>query len=829
MDDALLDVILGRVDDSELSEEATDLLVAACLGDDALAEAVAGSPPARPRPTPPPSPNGDGPDGSRRPGTFLAAVTVEGFRGVGPASTLTLPPGPGLTVVVGRNGSGKSSFAEGLQMLLTGSLPRFESYAVLRDGWRNLHQRHPTRVRAEFHIEGAVGATIIERSWPEHGDLDDSTVVVRTPDGESHDLDVLGWAEHLSTHRPFLPHDDLESMFEARPSALYDQIATALGLGDLSDAQDRLARHRRELQQDVKSARAEQQDIIDVLDTLDDERADALRELLVARTVDIDAVARLVTGTEPDPRGSVVDVLRRLAHLPGPDPAACAQAGRRLRRAAAELEAVADTEAAQARALAGLLRDALRVHDLHPDTSDCPVCGTAGVLDAIWRDRTTAQIARLEREAAEADRAHHEAADAVRAARALIEAVPPVLRDRTPAPDPGVDIEGLATAWAAWSTPPDVRADRPDDLRRLADHLSGADALAEEVEAVRRAATDELARREDRWTPIAERTASWVDRWRQAVAAQQLVAHLEAAERWLKATHDEIRNERFRPIAEQARANWQALRHESNVDLDALRLAGSNTKRRVVLDATVDGADTSALGVMSQGEINALALSVFLPRATMPDSPFRFVVIDDPVQAMDPAKVDGLARVLHEAAQTHQVVVFTHDDRLPNALRRLDLGASIIEVTRRPGSVVQIAPAGDPVSRALSDARAVIRDQKVPPDVKRRVVPGQCRLAVEAAVRDIILRRELAAGRPHYEVDKLLADARSLHDKLALAFGYDPNADVDVGMLLAAVDPRHATAYRDLNAGAHGNYTGSLDALFASTRQLVDALVEELA
>jgi predicted HAD superfamily Cof-like phosphohydrolase len=32
---------------------------------------------------------------------------------------------------------------------------------------------------------------------------------------------------------------------------------------------------------------------------------------------------------------------------------------------------------------------------------------------------------------------------------------------------------------------------------------------------------------------------------------------------------------------------------------------------------------------MSQSEVNALALSVFLPRARLPASPFRFLVIDD--------------------------------------------------------------------------------------------------------------------------------------------------------------------------------------------------------
>ncbi len=60
------------------------------------------------------------------PGVYLGAITVAGFRGIGPATTLPLQPGPGLTLVVGRNGSGKSSFAEAAEVLLTGTSLRWE-------------------------------------------------------------------------------------------------------------------------------------------------------------------------------------------------------------------------------------------------------------------------------------------------------------------------------------------------------------------------------------------------------------------------------------------------------------------------------------------------------------------------------------------------------------------------------------------------------------------------------------------------------------------------------------------------------------------------------
>lgn len=71
---------------------------------------------------------------------FLAAIHVEGFRGAGPPATLPLRPGPGLTLVTGRNGSGKSSFAEAAELTLTGDSRRWPGRTVVwRKGWRNLH------------------------------------------------------------------------------------------------------------------------------------------------------------------------------------------------------------------------------------------------------------------------------------------------------------------------------------------------------------------------------------------------------------------------------------------------------------------------------------------------------------------------------------------------------------------------------------------------------------------------------------------------------------------------------------------------------------------
>jgi hypothetical protein len=223
----------------------------------------------------------------------------------------------------------------------------------------------------------------------------------------------------------------------------------------------------------------------------------------------------------------------------------------------------------------------------------------------------------------------------------------------------------------------------------------------------------------------------------------------------------------------------------------------------VELDVTVDGVEGAALGVMSQGELHALALSLFIPRATLPESPFRFVVIDDPVQSMDPARVDGLARVLNEAAKDRQVVVFTHDDRLPEAVRRLGIEATVREVTRRENSHVQVRTAKDPVVRYIEDAISVAKTANMPAPAARRVIPGLCRLAVEAACTEAVRRRRLGRGDRYAAVEELLEDVNGGKPLAALAIFDDSERAGDVLGFLNKQGREVADVFQFVNEGAH--------------------------
>ena len=236
---------------------------------------------------------------------------------------------------------------------------------------------------------------------------------------------------------------------------------------------------------------------------------------------------------------------------------------------------------------------------------------------------------------------------------------------------------------------------------------------------------------------------------------------------------------------------------------------------------------------MSQGEFNALGLALFLPRATAAASPFRFVVLDDPVQAMDPAKVDGLARVLAELGQTRQVVVFSHDDRLPESLRRLARPATVCEVVRSDRSGVDVRAVTDPVAAALDDARALARTEDLPDDLRVVGVAGCCRDALEAACLEVLRRVRIGRGTRHEDVDRVWAAARTTTARVSLAVFDDPDRTGDVYARLNRWGNWATPCLKALNARSHGSgrRTGSSPAGGAWTADLVgdtERLVREV-
>ncbi|MET7904789.1 AAA family ATPase [Streptomyces sp. NPDC005355] len=729
---------------------------------------------------------------------YLDSVSVEGFRGIGPRAWLNLSPLPGVTLVVGRNGSGKSSIAEAIETAFTGTNMRWLGQDATRTStWRNLHDGAKTEVGVKLAIEGDTGRSTLTRTWTGN-DVGDCAGTFRRPGHGTVPLDQVDWKQALTDYRPFLSYVDLGRMISGKPAQMYDSIATILGLGHINAAYNRLGQQEKALGDAVKAAKNEVPELKDALYALqDDERAvQALVAIETKSRPDFEALEGLVAGLPAADDGLLAE-LRAAVDMRGPDLEQVGAAVDRLREALAGVEDVRSTGAEDALQRANLLEKALAHNNRHPDEESCPVCGTEQVLDVAWAAGASAQIAMLRQEAKTAEDARSELRSAARAAQNLVQTP-----QRIPA--------ALTDPWNAWLACRTV-SDPSELAQRVHDTaLTLADACA----AVKDNAARELEKRDERWRQLVTRLASWTQKARAAAEGEPRLRHVKKARAWVKALAAELREKRMEGFTGHSQRIWEKLRQESDIDLQSVSLQGSEkaTVRKLVMDVTVDGEEASALSVMSQGEQHSLALSLFLPRAATADSPFGFIVIDDPVQSMDPAKVNGLAQVLHELGEHRQVIVFTHDTRLQRAFTTQELPVTVFEVERGKSSKVHVKPVIDPVRQAIGDARALASTENLPEAARTHVLPSLCRIALENAFVEAACVQHHRSGGSERDLQSAVADADKLMKMAALAFFGDIGRSSDVYReLRTRCGPRSVDLLKQCQSGAHATGTRIAD------------------
>ena len=745
-------------------------------------------------------------EGNEASSVYLHDITVSGFRGIGPEVTLEVPPGPGLTVVVGRNGSGKSSFAEGFELLLTGDTYRWSGKSrVWKEGWRNLHSGSTPRIRARFQVAGKRGHTVVERSWAQSAKIERSIGSAQHHGEKRTNLRGIGWEAALDLYRPLLSYDEL-GLIAAGPTSLFDTLTAVLGLEPLDRATRTLSAARRKREKLNESVTKElRNDILPALKDLDDDRADEAFRALTKREWDLDRIVGLGSMSSSDQ-----DSLRRLAELEVPSEQEVRSVVEELRTAQDEFEGLVGSGARQAHQLVQLLESAINHHKQHGDDS-CPVC-SVGTLDMQWRQSAETHVDGL-----------RVLADRFRVAKRSLEVAVASAQALTKMPDvpssTTIVNDSLLDVWSRWQTLPDDTGAIPEHL--LAHHVE----VRQEASAIADQARTLHSEREEKWASLSSQLMVWQSMAHKALSTRQTVLGIKTAERALKRLVRSLRSARWAPIETEALRLWENLRLQSNVDLRSVQLVGTHTLRRVDLTVDIDGAPAQALAVASQGEISCLALSLFFPRAMLFESPFRFLVIDDPIQAMDPARVDGLARVFSEVAEKRQLVVFTHDDRLTESLRRLQIAHTCKQVTRRSGSIVEVRETLDPMRQCFWDARAVAQDDGLLASVASDVIPGMCREGLEAACIHVVRRRRLGRGEPHMAVEDTLERARTLTQKTALVLFDDINRGSEVSRRITKEWGRRFTdAFWAANRGAHVGYSGDLADLINDCQGLAERI-----
>ncbi|MDP3968993.1 MAG: ATP-binding protein, partial [Nocardioides sp.] len=447
-------------------------------------------------------------------GTFLTSVKVEGFRGIGPATTLRLDPRPGLTIVAGRNGSGKSSLAEALELVLTGETYRWRNKSTMwSEKWRNLHHAH-AQVRVGL-VEEARGPVAVATSWADgQADLTvRETRTQRTVDGQvqpqQDGLGDLGWSRPLEQFRPMLSYDELGALLAQGPSKLYDALASILGVEQISDALKRIQARLKDLKAPQSAANTQRKTLQAEAAQLGDERAGDAAVLLNKTTPDSATLRALATGTAAPPAGPI-GALRALTSVAFPASAnQVAQVADQVRSAVASVADSAATVSQRELARLEVLEAALQLHADHGEMN-CPVCWRTD-LDDDWRAMSAGLAADLRRQMSDLANSQQTLRIAVGELAKLRAFRPTALQD-SPLPATDDAVAAARTAWDRFLALP-AGDDTAAHLAR-ADHIeTQVRPLLDSLETLRATAAAELDRLNDVWQPLASRIAAWCDAW----------------------------------------------------------------------------------------------------------------------------------------------------------------------------------------------------------------------------------------------------------------------------------------------------------------------------
>lgn len=727
---------------------------------------------------------------------WLAHLRVTGFQGIGQAVEVEFDPQPGLTLIIGRNGAGKSSLAEALQIAITRTSSRWEGKTkAWKDGWRNLHSTEKPTVETGFLIEGSGDRLDMTARWAGSSPTPKVTI---SRGSETISDSALGWREVLDVYRPFLAYTELGALLGGKSTVAHDALMRGLNLSELDGAIKALRSEAAGRSRLWTTALDRAEDLRQHLEQYDDPRASRAVVALRTRQPQLDVIAEILSGSDPQVAQGI-EALRSATTIRPADPAAIERAAEELTAAVKARSQVAATEAGRDLGIAELLARALAFHSDHGE-SDCPICG-AGRLDDDWREQAAREEQSLRARATAATSAERRL---TMARRALEQTLPTELPSLSALVPLGIEVEGPLRGLEALISVRNIE----DDAERAATAVERAKVVELAFGTIRAEAEKAIRAQEDIWRELHPRIVAWYHDAREAERAHQWYEPIKAAQKALEQILEELRAERWAPIAAEVVELWDELRINSNVGIGSPQLAGTATNRRIEYELNVDGNENATIGVMSQGELTALALALFLPRVTLPDSPFKFVILDDPVQSMDMSRVDGLARVLQRLSRHRQIIVLTHDERLREALLRQHIPATVHRVSRAPNSVVSIRQVSTPWEMHHDDAMALSAGN-IPVELARVGVPVLGRLAIESKCMHVIRGSVVSAGGSHDDADEILGRLPRLNDRVAYArFGESDRVGELYADLNRAWGGWAVDTLKACSEGSHGEFTG---------------------
>ncbi|MFG3709299.1 hypothetical protein [Micromonospora sp. NPDC047730] len=681
---------------------------------------------------------------------FLRSLQVQGHVGIGETPlVLKLPPTPGIVVISAPNGTGKTSAADALRHVLSGGVARKYELA-----------------EANLHYEDRTIQAVVTNGQDDVKISCSAVDAVRwqQPDGTDGPLPET-WKSAYAQFSPVLLYPEISPVIE-KPGLLHDFLKGGLPL----DVLTRLLK----LVDGVRTEGRTAQGKI--------EREHSAVLALVTKLAGAETLADLVRSSGPLPTAAQAAEIRTLTRaLPRavrrPDLPhnwiLDKEAVERLKDAVnavheARVAVVPGADAVRA-ALESLVRskgehlEHLRIDDV------CPVCGTTGVewlaTARTAADRLTTELETLNAAQRVADEQWRQLVPA-----ALPGPLPAETREllQRKFPDDGEFIErwerlsgrisGLKVHTASKELITDLFEEseqvgkwygdvRSKIIAEYEDSISGTAVGGQQIE---------------QWLDSVERERRACTR---GVSAEKLS---KAVEFWIKDTRASL----FDPIAEQVIEYWGELNRDSDLHVTGLKLGGGTRQAgKVSISIAVGGTSVSpgpdAPKVLSTGQRNALTLATYLPRATQMKSPFRFLILDDPIHAFDSERVQYLARTLVELAKNFQIVVLTHDERLWRELRALGKHTRHFRLSRLPdgASTVQVADVTSPGMGFIEELDKVLgaeANQPLGSEAARTILAlTMCRQALDTEIGDWV---EILGRRAGWSGDRIAAARDKAND-----------------------------------------------------------------
>jgi ABC-type molybdenum transport system ATPase subunit/photorepair protein PhrA len=736
----------------------------------------------------------------------LKALTVRNFRGFGSAAE-TIDLDRDLVLFYGPNGHGKTSLAEAIEWLFYGTTKRRQrgedfSKAEYANTFANVHGGMPTEVALKVHLNGVdvelsrrlgpketsdtyidgapgvfstLGVTALEAFYPVVAQHGLQTFVHSKPKDRRDAICAAFGLEELTSLKSAL--ESARGSFQRTPPAAITEARSRLaaltqGLS-LTPATADVARRWGDTPVSVDPA-LDQAALLAAAADLTGQacanRAEAVQALRSARA----AVGRAVFDTAPIALNEAHDELKRDA----------AQRLQAVQAASAGVDdAVAAVSAATAASFsAALLRFWSEGLTLAGEQGDCPMCEEPTLSDAhkvVLRDRIAASEELVT------------ASDLLtKASQTWHDAFPPAVNAVAALGLRGLDAkgrEGLAAILgthehlAGFLEAHDVFVARQRQLgealrcnkelgvatRARAGAAASLPALVEDRKAARQTLGDVV-------TQFAGALEAYEAAWRliapeveAVIAGNDAVFRIDAVGKALGASDAVTLLARYAAVLEEAQTLIRAVEASAQTKQEDLlksrgtevahlykllnqgALVGFDTMEpandALKLHATSFGVRMPAAANLSECQLNCLGLAVWLMRATTKASPFGFILLDDPVQAMDDDHAEAfIAQVIPHLLDDHgkQVVVLSHVRSVTDKLRALNLHRSAqlfhYENYLQTGPVIVLQV-------RLQQQLAEIKGAAAGNEANRQYAVDRLRVLVEEFVRELHL---VKAGQP---------------------------------------------------------------------------------